>query len=245
MNTAPQHRPGGTAHPAGGAAGPRPEPWSSAATTRGSASPAASAGTGSRSCVLDDERSIARASRYVQQFDPRRRPARRAAALAATCARPRAGSRWTAGCCSRRGRRRSLLLARHRDELGRAVPGAHARVDAVRVVLGQARDLPAGRAARRRRTRGPGCPDGRRTSSTRSTCPGRSSSSPRSRSTSSTRPGSRRGGPTPARTCATRSRRAVAVAGPGEVIVQELVPGDGHEQSPTARSFKDGTAWRA
>ena len=56
-------------------------PSSSAATTRASASSAASGARACPSCVVDDEHSIARFSRYATQLGRRRRPRRRAAAV--------------------------------------------------------------------------------------------------------------------------------------------------------------------
>ena len=67
-------------------------------------------------------------------------------------------------------------------------------------------------------------------------------SSRRSRSTSSTRPRRRRGAPTPASELRTAASRGRGVAGQGEMMVQELIPGDGRQQFAYCAFFKDGAA---
>ena len=179
-------------------------------------------------CVVDDERSIARLSRHCGFHEP----------IADLGDEERVVDDLL-GIARRRGLEGWVLfptrdetvaaIARNRDRLSEVFRVPTPPWDAVRwawdkrntaSIAEQVGRPRAAQLAARHRWR----------SSTRSTPSRRGRSSPRSRSTSSTPRRRRRGAPTPTPSCASCSSGPGRIAGQGQMIVQELIPGDGRQQ---------------
>ena len=215
------------------------EPWSSAGTTRAWGSFEVSAAGRSR-CACSTTSTRSPRSRATRPAAVRRRDARRQRRRRPPCCSRRAGdSAWTAGSSTRRATRRwprSPATASRSGEFRVPTP----EWDTRSVGLGQARDLPAGRAARD--------PDSAhlvRAASSRELDAIERDGPVRHQARDQGRllprhEGEGVEGRRPRRAGPARSRRAPALVGPGELMVQELIPGDGRQQFAYCAFFKDG-----